>query len=183
METHRYGPEFSTIQTTSVLTASRSGILIKRVLGSCPLPCHSEYVDVLCFPFILCLSLACVACVRFPANLEKASEPLEEAGPGGQLARSGSTPPSRLGRCGIVSASGPRPHTPPHTPPPQVLLMEASQQGRCFRTSPALQSPVTDGGDGNPQSRQRATGRERRGCVQRAASVSQTIQGHWLTFL
>ena len=31
--------------------ASRSGILIKRVLGSCPLPCHSEHVERALFPF------------------------------------------------------------------------------------------------------------------------------------
>ena len=113
------------------------------------------------FPFILCLSLARV---RFLANLEKASEPLEEARPGPASWHTlAPSPPSRLERCAIVSMSGPPSYTSSHTPrttdvPNGSLTIGAIVSSTLPATVPCDKRRRW----GSTQSRQRATGRELR---------------------
>lgn len=131
---------------------------------------------MLCFPFRLCLSLACV---RFPANLEKASEPLEEARPVGQLARPGPTPTPEagvLGHCSSVRTQ--LLHFISHSRPHRCSWWEPHNRGHCFKHFACLRpcSPLGQQAEMG-KSRQRATGSEFRGWVQRAAFVAQIFQG------
>lgn len=128
-----------------------------------------------CSVSLLDSAFPCV--VRFPANLEKASEPLEEARPGRPAVRSGLHPGWVLGHCSSVRTQ--LLHFISHSRPHRCSWWEPHNRGHCFKHFACLRpcSPLgATGRDG--EIRQRATGSEFRGWVQRAAFVAQIFQGH-----